>query len=435
MKPALPWPPSLWAAVSPARKAAPRLDGQMETDVVVIGGGLSGLSTALHLARRSMQVTLVEGREIGWGASGRNNGQVIPTLSAAEPDAIVRKLGVAGERFVKLVGGSAEMLFRLAEAEGIDCEAEQTGWFQPAHSPGRMRLSEKRVEAWRRHGFPAELLDRSAAKRMLGTDYWHGGMFNPTGGHINPLALTRGLADAAARAGVKIFENSPVTGYRRDGGKWLVSTEGGTVRARAVVLCTNAYTNVLTPRLAPRIAKSIVPILSWQMSTEPLDDDLRKIILPGRQAVSDTRADLRFFRYDARNRLVTGGSVLGSHDLEARVAAHASSRLAEAFPQLGAPRFTHVWSGRVGITQDRFPRVHRLAPDFWSWVGCNGRGVALAVALGRELAAAVDGAPLDTLALPVTEPRTVPFYPIARRVAPLIMAWYKRRDHSEIQGR
>lgn len=433
MKPALQWPPSLWAAATPARTKSPRLDARIETDVVVIGGGLSGLSTALHLAKRGTQVTLIEGREVGWGASGRNNGQVIPTLSAVEPDAIVRRFGEAGERFVRMVGGSAEALFRLADHEGIDCEAEQTGWFQPTHSPGRLRLSEKRVEAWRRYGFPAELLDRSDASRMLGSDFWHGGMFNPTGGHINPLALARGLADACVRTGVDIFENSPATGYSRESGKWRVSTEAGQVRARAVVLATNAYTNVFSARLAPRIARSIVPITSWQMATEPLGDDLRKVILPGRQAVSDTRADLRYFRYDARNRLITGGSVLGTRNARERVASHVSARMAEAFPELGAPRFADVWNGRIGITQDRYPRVHRLAPDLWGWVGCNGRGVALAVSLGRELAAAVDGVSLDTLALPVTEPKTVPFHPIARRVAPLILAWYKRRDHSEIK--
>lgn len=406
---------------------------ETEADVAVVGGGLSGLSTALHLAKRSIRVTLVEGCEIGWGASGRNNGQVIPTLSAVEPDEIVKRFGEAGERFVAMIGASAETLFRLASDEGIDCEAEQTGWFQPAHSPDRLRLSEKRVAAWQRYGFPAELLDRSEAARMLGTDFWHGGMLNPTGGHVNPLALARGLADACVKAGVGIFENSPVMGCRRENGKWRVSTDSGAVQARAVVLATNAYTSHLSARLAPRIARSIVPIVSWQMSTAPVGDDLRKTILPGRQAISDTRADLRFFRYDARNRLITGGSVLGRLNARERVTAHVSARMAEAFPKLGAPRFTHVWNGQIGITQDRFPRVHRLAPDLWSWVGCNGRGVALAVSLGRELAAAVDGAPLHTLALPVTEPKTVPFHLIARQLAPWILAWHKRRDHSEIK--
>src|SRR5690606_14556434 len=148
--------------------------------------------------------------------------------------------------------------------------------------------------------------------------------------------------------------------------------------------------------------------------------------------VSDTRADLRFFRYDARNRLITGGSVLGAYNAESRVAARTSENIGKAFPQLAGMRFTHIWSGRIGITQDRFPHFHKLGPDLWSWTGCNGRGVALSVSLGRELAAAVDGKPAKELALPLTEPEPIPFHPIARRIAPLILSWYKRRDLAEL---
>lgn len=427
------WPRSIWAEVTPRRELAPALKGSTQSDVVVIGGGFSGLSTALHLAKRGRQVMLLEAMAVGWGASGRNNGQVIPTMSAAEPAQFVERFGETGERLARLIGQSAEVLFRLAEAEGIDCEAEQTGWFQPAHSPGRIKLSEKRVEAWRRYGSPAELLDRDAAARLLGSDFWYGGMLNPTGGHINPLALARGLADACVRQGVVLHEMSPVTGYVREGDGWRVRTAEGSVKARAVVLATNAYTDAIESRLEPRISRTIVPVLSWQMASEPIGENLRATVIPGRHAVSDTRADLRFFRYDARNRLITGGTVLGPHNVEARVIARTTANVVQAFPQLAGARFTHVWSGRIGITQDRFPHVHRLGPDLWSWTGCNGRGVALAVALGREMAAAVDGVPPKELALPLTEPEPVPFHPIARRIAPLILAWYKRRDSAELR--
>lgn len=432
MTAAVEWPKSIWAAVTPAPKTAPALEGDAQADVVVIGGGFSGLSTALHLAKRGRQVMLLEAMAVGWGASGRNNGQVIPTMSAAEPDQFVERFGETGERLAHLIGQSAETLFRLVEAEAIDCEAEQNGWFQPAHSPGRIKISEKRVEAWRRYGSPAELLDREAAARLLGSNFWYGGMLNPTGGHINPLALARGLADACVRHGVILHESSPVNAYSREGDGWRIRTQSGSVLARAVVLATNAYTDAVAQRLEPRISRTIVPILSWQMASEPIGDNLRATIVPGRQAVSDTRADLRFFRYDARNRLITGGTVLGVHNVEARVMARTAATITEAFPQLAGIRFTHVWSGRIGITQDRFPHFHRLGPDLWSWTGCNGRGVALSVALGRELAAAVDGVPPKELALPLTEPVPVPFHPVARRIAPLILAWYKRRDFTEL---
>jgi glycine/D-amino acid oxidase-like deaminating enzyme len=431
------FPDSLWAATALPRTPAPPLDADTDADTVVIGGGFTGLSAALELASSSQRVVLLEAEAVGWGASGRNNGQVIPTMTAAEPDALAARYNAAGERFARLVGNSASTLFDIVRREGIeaDAEAEQTGWFQPAHSPGRLALSRARVEAWQRFGFPARLLDRAEATALLGTDFWYGGMLNPTGGHINPLGLARGLARAAEAHGATLHETTPVTGWQRDGDRWIVTTQGGRkVRARHMILATSTYTGELVPGLASRLARTVVPVLSWQMATAPISDNVRHTILPGRQAVSDTRGDLRFFRYDARNRLITGGVVIGESDVRRRVAAKAARNLTEAFPALGEQPMTHVWSGYVGMTWDRFPRVHSLGPDAWTWIGCNGRGVALGVSLGREMARAVSGAALDTLALPVVPiPAPLPFHSIARRVAPGYLAWLRRKDLQEMK--
>lgn len=426
------FPESLWAATAPARPLAPALASDADADCVVIGGGFSGLSAALELARAGQRAILLEAQAVGWGASGRNNGQVIPTLTAAEPDAIVQRWGQAGERLVQLIGASATTLFDIVRREHIEAEAEQTGWFQPAHSPGRVALSRARVAAWQRFGFPARLLDRDETAALLGSTFWWGGMLNPTGGHVNPLALARGLAGAAEAHGAILHEATPATGWKRDGARWTVTTAGGhRVRARHLILATNAYTGELVPGLASALARTLVPVLSWQMSTPPISDALRRTLLPGRQAVSDTRGDLRFFRYDARNRLITGGAVIGSRDVRARVADKAARNLAEAFPALGKQTMTHVWSGLIGMTWDRFPRVYNLGQDAWGWFGCNGRGVALAVALGRELARAVSGSALDTLALPLAEPRPLPLHALARKVAPNYLAWLRRKDLRE----
>ncbi|GHF45354.1 NAD(P)/FAD-dependent oxidoreductase [Seohaeicola zhoushanensis] len=426
------FPKSLWAATAPERTPNAPLSGTEETDVAVIGAGFTGLSAAIEARRRGRAVTVLEGKAAGWGASGRNNGQVIPILTSAEPDVWVSRYGEAGRRMVRLIGNSADVLFDLVREFDMKAEAEQNGWFQPAHSPGRVKLSQKRVEAWQRYGFPAELKDARQCAEMLGSEFWYGGMFNPTGGHINPLALAREMARVAEHLGAVIREQSPVTSYERVGSQWVIRTANGTLKARALILATNAYTGELVPRLAPRIAHSIVPILSWQMATEPMGDNLRSKILPGRQAVSDTRGDLRFFRYDARNRLITGGAVMGSYDIANRVRRKAANSLAEAFPELGVPEMTHVWSGYIGMNWDRFPRIHRLGPDGWAWVGCNGRGVALGTSLGRELARAATGQPEEELALPVTEPTPFPMHGIVRRVAPTYLAWLKRQDHKEI---
>jgi glycine/D-amino acid oxidase-like deaminating enzyme len=428
----LAWPPSLWADVTPAGPTLPSLEGAHATDVVVIGAGFTGLSTALHLRRSGIGVTVLEAMEPGWGASGRNNGQVIPTLTRAEPDDIAARHGDAGERFVGMLRDSAAVLFDLVREEGIPAEAEQTGWVQPVHSPGRMKIAERRLAQWSRRGAPVELLSREEVARRLGSEAWFGGWWNKTGGHINPLALTRGLARAVlARSGV-IFAHTPATGFQRTGNGWRVATARGEVSAAALVLATNAYTGEIEKGLAPRIARQVVPVLSWQMATEPLGDNIRGSILPGRPAMSDTHGELYFARYDARHRLVTGGALVNPADDAERLKPYVAARLARLFPQIGTVRFDYVWNGYVGMTRDYMPRLHRLGPDGYAWAGCNGRAVALSVALGREFARAIAGEPEADLALPFTEPAPIPFHPLVRRLAPLMLLEYKRRDRREM---
>jgi glycine/D-amino acid oxidase-like deaminating enzyme len=428
------WPPSLWAAVSSPGAGWPSLEGSTDADVVVIGAGFTGLSTALHLARQGVSVAVVEAAEPGWGASGRNNGQVIPSLSRPDPDDIVARHGAAGERFVQLLNDSASMLFDLVRAEGIEAEAEQTGWIQPVHTPGRMRIAERRVRQWSARGAPVELLSRDEVRGRLGSDAWHGGWWNRTGGHVNPLALARGLAEAAQRAGARVYARSPVTGFERRGDRWVARTAQGEIGARGLVLATNAYTAEFSPGLAPAIAREIVPVHSWQMATRPIDEAARRTIIPGREAVSDTHGELYFMRFDARHRLITGGALVNPSNGAERLRPYIGERLRRLFPQLGEVRFDYVWNGYIAMTRDYFPRMHRLGPDAYAWAGCNGRAVGLSVALGRELARAVTGTREDDLALAFTEPTPLPLHALARRVAPLMLLVYRYRDGREIAG-
>ncbi len=423
---------SIWSASTPAGPVCPPLAGAATTDTVVIGAGFTGLSTALNLRKAGVDVTVVEAAEPGWGASGRNNGQVIPTLSRPDPDDIEARHGEAGARFVALLRDCAATLFDMVREYGIDAEAEQTGWVQPVHTPGRIKISERRVAQWSKRGAPVELLDRAHVRSMLGSDAWHGGFWNRTGGHVNPLALARGLAHAAIAAGARIHGQTPALGYSRQGDRWVVRTPSGEVRARALVLATNAYTGEFSAGLAPRIARELVPIRSWQMATQVLPDDVRASIIPGRQAMSDTHGDLYFARLDARNRLITGGAILAPFDRRERLKRMIAERLSRLWPQIGEVRFDHVWNGYVGMTDDFMPRFHRLGPDAFAWAGCNGRAVGLAVALGAEFAKAVQGVPDRELAMPFTEPTPLPLHAVARRVAPLMLLRYRRLDRAEI---
>lgn len=424
--------PSIWSAVTPPGPQCLSLTGTISADAVVIGAGFTGLSTALNLRKAGVDVVVLEAAEPGWGASGRNNGQVIPTLSRPDPDDIEARHGEAGERFVRLLRDCAPILFDTIREYGIEAEAEQSGWVQPVHSPKRIAIAERRFRQWSARGAPVELLDAGQVREMLGSEAWYGGFWNRSGGHINPLALARGLARAAIAAGAPIYSRTPALDFARRDGSWVVRTPSGEVRARALVLATNAYTGEFATTLAPRIAQEIVPITSWQMATQPLSDNVRATVIPGRQAVSDTHGELYFARYDARNRLITGGAILLPFDRVGRLKTHIGKRVERLWPQIGEVRFDHVWNGYVAMTNDFLPRFHRLGPDAWAWAGCNGRAVGLSIALGQEFAKAVRGVSDSELALPFTEPTPLPMHGIVRRIAPLMLLRYRRADRSEI---
>jgi glycine/D-amino acid oxidase-like deaminating enzyme len=426
------WPDSLWAAVTPPGPELPRLVGAAEADVVVIGAGFTGLSSALHLREAGVDVAVVEAAKPGWGASGRNNGQVIPTLSRPDPDDIVARHGAAGERFVALLRDSASTLFDVARRYQIQAEQEQAGWIQPVHSPGRIKIAERRVRQWSKLGAPVELLSRDQTRQMLGSEAWYGGFWNKSGGHINPLALSRGLARALLERGGRIFACSPATGFARQNGRWVVKTPQGQISGRALIIATNAYTGAFAKSLAPDIAHEVMPVQSWQMATQPLSESARKTIIPGRQAMSDTHGELYFARYDTRNRLVTGGAVIHPSHAAERLKHRVAERLKRLWPEIGEVKFDYVWNGYVGMTTDFMPRIHRLGPDAYAWTGCNGRAVALSIALGDELAKAVRGIPESELALPFTEPVPIVGHAVLRRLAPLMLMLYRRRDAREI---
>ncbi|MBW7970542.1 FAD-dependent oxidoreductase [Bradyrhizobium sp. BR 10289] len=279
----------------------------IETDVLVIGAGFTGLSAALKLRHEGVSVSIVEAGQPGAGASGRNSGLVIPMLSRSDPDDIVQRYGASGERFVALLRDCADDLFATATALRLGKQAEQNGWLQPAHTPGRMALIAQRAAQWSKWGAAVEVVDRLEARDMLGSEMWFGGLLCRSGGAVNPLALVQAMAEEVRRIGGNIYAQTPALSFTRRANAWQVATPLGEVRARSLIIATNAYTAAASKALLPGVAREIVPVTSWLAATDPLPEAIRCSVLPTRLAMSDTRGDLHFARYDVNDRLISGG--------------------------------------------------------------------------------------------------------------------------------
>lgn len=424
-------PDSLWAATAAPAPHCPPLVGEVSVDACVVGGGFTGLSTALYLAEAGLRVVLLEASEPGFGASGRNGGQVIPGLKLA-PDAIIRRYGTEqGARIVELVSAAPDLVFRLVERHGIACQAQRSGWIRAAHAASALPALEALVAQWTARGAPVELLGRAKLARLLGTGVYAGGYLDHRGGQLQPLAFARGLAAAAIGAGASICARSPATRMAPVKGGWRVQTPGGEVRSEFVILATNAYTDGLWPGLA----RSVIPVFSYQIATRPLAADERQGVLPEGHCVSDTRRLLRYFRLDHTGRLVMGGRGSFVDAGDARLFEDLQDALRATFPGLRESAWEYRWAGKVALTADAVPHIHELAPGVYAALGYNGRGVALATATGRVLAALTSGACGGALAFPVTAMRALPLHGWRRPVLELLVGWRKLMDDRETRSR
>lgn len=403
-------PASLWHATAPLPAPCAALTGPVEADLLVVGGGFAGLSTALHAAEAGLSVVLIEAHRIAWGASGRNAGFVVPNFAKVDPDDLRRVSGPAAERLIGMAATSGDLVFELIRRHGIDCDAVQSGWIQPAHSAAALARAQSRVRQWGALGRPVDLLDRAAVTALTGADRWLGGWIDRSGGTINPVGYARGLARAARSAGAILHEDSPATGLRREGADWLASTPGGQVRARRVVLATNAYAGHLWPGLA----RGFFPLRVFQVATEPLPAAMGQDILPGRQAVSDSRRNLFTFRFDRDRRLISGGMHVLSPGARTRVPRRIHRRMARELGLPDLPPLAYAWSGMASVMPDYLPRLVDLAPGLVAGFACNGRGIAMSTAMGRELARWACGAALSESAIPAMRPKAIPYHGLAR---------------------
>lgn len=397
---------SLWTATANPSPPRPALSGAAEADCAVIGGGFTGLSAALHLVEAGQSVVLLEAESIGWGASGRNGGQVNPGLKVG-PATLEALFGRdTGRRMTDLAGRGGDLVFDLIARHGISCDAARVGWIRAAHTPKALKALEALAADWRALGAPVDPLDAAGIERLLGTLDYVGGIIDRRGGNLHPLNYALGLAEAAERAGARLHDDSRVERISAAEDWVTVTTAGGQVTARRAMVCTNAYTG----DLAAPLGKTVVPVTSVQVATAPLSDSVARSILPDGHAPSDTRRLLLYFRKDAAGRFIIGGrGALGDDGVLAQQAAlrDAAVRL---YPQLGDAGWVHAWGGSVALTRDHLPGLHRLGPNVMGGLGYNGRGVAMATVMGTVLARWAAGTPDEDLGFPVTPVRPIPFH-------------------------
>jgi len=403
---------SLWAATANPAADRVELTGTQKADVVVIGGGYTGLSAALHLAEGGAQVTLLEARQPGWGASGRNGGQINPGLKDG-PEGIIRKFGPdAGPRMIAMAGRAADLVFDLIERHAIACDARRPGWLRAAHNEAGLTSLHALAREWQAHGGGLDPLDRAEMARLTGCDSYLGGVIDRRGGNLHPLNYALGLAAAAETCGARIFGASPVTAIDRQGSGYRIVTPRGEVEAQQVLVCTNAYSGNV-PR---QLAASILPVCSVQVATAPLSDNLRRSILPGGHSLSDTRRLLLYFRQDAEGRFIMGGRGTYSDASTRRQFARLRRAAVALYPHLAQAEWAFEWGGFVALTRDSYPHLHELAPGLMAGLGYNGRGVAIATAMGKVMAQWAQGQPARDLDFPVTPLKALPFA-FARRLA------------------
>jgi glycine/D-amino acid oxidase-like deaminating enzyme len=397
-----PMPKSLWAATTARPEPYPLLQGKVEADVCIIGGGLMGLSAALALAKRGTRVALLEAAEIGWGASGRNNGLVAPGLKR-DPWEVRKILGVEdGDRLLKYSASAPGAVFDLIKEHDIDCDANRGGWIQAAHSAGARRLIERRAAEWQSLESDVEMIPTDQLAKELGTEFYAAGCRYATGGSINPLAYTHGLAQLAATTGASLFEQSPAVRIESQGGRWAVLSNYGGVIAEHLLCCTNAYNDSID-----RLQGTVIPLRTAQVASNPLPQDVAARILPGAAAASDTQRLLTSFRITADRRLIMGGASATAGDEHPDLLRRLHRAARDRFGELGPIHWEFGWSGYLALTADHLPRIIRWDDGCLAAVGCNGRGIAMSTVMGQTLADIVCGADDADCAVPVRAPKRV----------------------------
>ncbi|APH73311.1 NAD(P)/FAD-dependent oxidoreductase [Aquibium oceanicum] len=406
------------------RPEYPSLEGDVTADVVIVGGGFTGLSAAAHLAKAGVNVVLIEAYRFGDGASGRNGGQ-LGTGQRAGAEEMEAEYGFErAKALFDLAEEAKAHLLEFAETNAIEIDF-RPGHLNVTHKKRELPEFEEHAEAMTaRFGYPhLSMMDAGETAERVGSTQYVGGVRDTGTGHIHPLKLVVGTARVAGAAGAKLFENTKSTGITSNGGKIRVGTERGSITADKCLIATNAY----GADLEPVSAAHIMPIGSFIGATVPLGDD--SPVLPGGESASDSRFVVRYFRKSPDGRLLFGGREIYAVDDPKDISIHIRRQIAEIYPALKDVEITHAWGGYVGITMPRKPFVREVMPNVISSGGYSGHGVMLSNFTGKLYAEAVAG---NRDRLKLIEDMKIPPFPGGRRFrAPLLflaLNWYALRD-------
>ena len=418
---------SYYAASAIPAPERPTLAGDIEADVCVVGGGIAGCSTALHLAERGYRVVLLEAHRIGWGASGRSGGQAIFGYSASQ-DTLIAQLGRNdARRLFDLSVEALDLLKLLVERHAIDCDLHW-GHTHVAIKPRQeVELRAFQEELAREYGYTSpRWLDRSQVRELLATERYIAGLRDDRSGHLHPLNYTLGVAAAAASAGAQLYERTEVVGLDMGPTGRVRTASGASVRAKHVALCCNAY---IDARISKRLRNRIMPVGTYIIATEALGRERIESIVRENVAVNDMNFVLDYFRRSADHRLLFGGRVSYSGRDALDTARATRSRMLKVFPQLADTRTEYAWGGYVDITMSRAPDFGRLAPNVYYLQGFSGHGIALTGLAGKLVAETIAGQAERFDLFTKLEHRNFPGGPALRTPAlVLAMLWFRLKD-------
>lgn len=378
---------SYYAASANPSPERPALQGEVFADVCVVGAGYSGLSTALHLLERGYDVAILESAKVGWGASGRNGGQIVNGLNASL-ETIQKRYG---DDFTQFVGGlvseGGKIIRDRIVKYDIQCDLKEKNVFA-AFTEKQIRELEAKKQLWSKFGMnDHEMLDREQIKNHVNTDAYLGGMVDHSGGHMHPLNLALGEAAAIEKLGGKIFENSRVTTTEKTDTGHIVRTANGQLRCKILVFCGNAYLGDASKPLKSRV----MPVSTQILATEPLSDELAHRLLPTDTCIEDVRYILDYYRLSADKRLLFGGGTVYGGTDPADIVGKLRPNMLKIFPELSQTKIDYAWSGNFALSFSRVPQLGRLNDSTYFAHGYSGHGVTGSHLFGRILAEAIDG--------------------------------------------